>query len=456
MNKKVKKILKIIIFCIPFILGTIGLSIGDEPLPINDAMFYTFNMYFMCYGDSAANILVEIARWMAPVILISEVVMYANSFVAAVLNKRKAVKGGVAVYCDPEDKELFKDKFDKAIFVEEGIRKDVQDHLVLKRNDVENIQLANEIASTGGRVYAQLREVDSFLMEASSVHYFNKNEIIARHFWKENSLENEDLSNYKIGIIGFGNLSEMILKYGLMYNIYSLDQSIEYNVYLGKSDFYGNIELFNNDKVSFHEEVNESLLENNRIIFGDDIDLGIVQNILYNSRDIKIFYHADEASLEKVYAGEQIKIYGNDIYSNENIMTGRLYKKAMELNYNYECLYGGRDKNAADRDIVMEKLYNDLSGFLKGSNLAACDYHEIRKKILVRDGNPQIVENDKYVQMEHLRWSRFHLVNHWKAGNPKDKAERDRRRIHSCLVDFNDLSEADKGKDYETIKVLMN
>ena len=46
-------------------------------------------------------------------------------------------------------------------------------------------------------------------------------------------------------------------------------------------------------------------------------------------------------------------------------------------------------------------------------------------------------------RIEHLRWTRFHLLNNWVWGPVRDNA----RRIHPALVAFDDLSPADQAKD---------
>ena len=58
--------------------------------------------------------------------------------------------------------------------------------------------------------------------------------------------------------------------------------------------------------------------------------------------------------------------------------------------------------------------------------------------------------------MEHIRWARYHYVNHWKYGEPKDKQESKMKRIHKCLVPFDELSEDNKSKDLEMIQVLLS
>ena len=45
--------------------------------------------------------------------------------------------------------------------------------------------------------------------------------------------------------------------------------------------------------------------------------------------------------------------------------------------------------------------------------------------------------------MEHIRWCRFHYINHWVYGPQKDEE----RKTHPLLVDFSDLPYSEKEKD---------
>ena len=445
--------LKTIVLLIPFILGTVGRRLAGERL--GEAMYYSLGMYFMSYMDVAPNILVEIGRWMAPVMTASSIIMVAKSMYGEFQNKIKAIfHKGIAIYCQKEQREILSEAIPNAIFVKRGIRKDVKDHIICMGKDMVNLAIAERIEK--GNVYIELEEINSFLMKPSAYHFFNKNEIIARKFWKEYSLVKENVSSYKIGIVGDNVLADMILKYGLMNNVYDLQQQIEYHVYKLQNQNYAQMEMANADRIIYHEKADESLYQMDRIIICEEHAIPLIENILYHTAETCIFYYSESGEeLEKIYAADRVIAFGYDFYSKENIMPNAMYQNAQALNYHYECMYNGRDPKDPNRKKIMEQLYNELPGFLKGSNLAACDYHDIRCQMLEQDGNSEVVKDDKYVQLEHIRWCRFYYVNHWKYGNPKDKAERDRLRIHKCLVPYDMLSREDKDKDLEMIRILM-
>lgn len=65
---------KMILFFLPLICGMVGLvGLSDEHFL--DALYRCVGMYLMNYGDTPPNLLVEIARWTAPLVTASWVVL---------------------------------------------------------------------------------------------------------------------------------------------------------------------------------------------------------------------------------------------------------------------------------------------------------------------------------------------------------------------------------------------
>lgn len=451
MKKMMKKTVYGIFFVLPFLVGTFGLyKAGMRP---TDAAFSTFTMYFLNYGDSAPNYLVEVARWGAPVMLASGVILAVSVFFTKIRNFFLLRYADVtALYCKEDRQDFFLEKFENTVYVGDKPNKRAKSHLILMEDDAKTIALANQVEN--GTVYAELKQVDSYLMNPGKVRYFNTYEIIARQFWKENHLADKKLQDYKIAIVGNNALAEKILRYGLMNNLYALDQRITYYVY-GMKTRFSMSQMFNADTVVFCEMNDQSVVACDRIILCGKPDVSLIEKVLYRSRETEIFYYSETPIFEDIYAGTQVHHFGGNVYSNENVMTDKLYQAAMALNYRYECLYGGQKEDDPKKDEIMKNLYDKLSGFLKGSNLAACDYHVIRKIMLEQAGNPEITADDMYVQLEHVRWCRFHVVNGWKYGEPKNKEERNYLRIHPCLKPYEELSTEDQIKDLETIQNLM-
>lgn len=54
-------------------------------------------------------------------------------------------------------------------------------------------------------------------------------------------------------------------------------------------------------------------------------------------------------------------------------------------------------------------------------------------------------------ELEHIRWCRYHYLNNWRYGKERNNAE----HIHDLLVPYDDLSEENKMKDIEAVKIKL-
>ena len=59
--------------------------------------------------------------------------------------------------------------------------------------------------------------------------------------------------------------------------------------------------------------------------------------------------------------------------------------------------------------------------------------------------------DEKIAELEHIRWCRYHYLHNWKYAPHTDAA----KRVHNCLIPFEDLSEEEKIKDVEAIRSKM-
>ena len=467
-----KKIIYAVLFILPFLLGTIGYCKEGERLI--DSLYNAFALYAINPVSDANNWLIIIAKWGAPLVLASGILMALQGIMERLKEFYVSLqKGATAVYSDNEYGNILKDNLHQGILVTDGRLRDVQDHILLFSKDIDNLNFyqRNQKALQGKNVYIQLNEMDSFLLRENSICFFHINEIIARKYWKEHHLlsyfENGN-HTVRIAIIGFSSLGQQLLNYGLLNNIYDLEQQIEYHIW-GESSLYEhmqeNMKLMNGDRIIFHkngwEEEVTQLSSMDRVIVTEENQLKLLQTLMYLCNETEIhYYNSGEAELEKIYRTTGLKSFGcyQEILTEQNIKSDELYRAAKELNYRYACIYGNVSGDREKKEAEMEGQWELLDGFTKGSNIASADYHEIRKLIMKKaQDEKKELSKECLGHMEHIRWCRFHYLNHWNYGVPENGKNKDvGRRIHVCLVPFEELSQEDQKKDYEAVEVLMD
>ena len=143
----------------------------------------------------------------------------------------------------------------------------------------------------------------------------------------------------------------------------------------------------------------------------------------------------------------------------ENITEDRMIRLAKTVNLRYAHHYAGTEETEA----ALETEWKKLNAFTRYSNISAADYHEMRLKMLddlslprrLSDIPPAVQE--QLAELEHERWCRYHYLNNWTYGTPADGAGKDPAlRIHSDLIPYAALTDAEKKKDFENIEVLMS
>ena len=79
MYTHLKKVLKWLLFLTPLCLGTAGFY-GQEGMSFLDALFQGVCMYTLNFQDTPPNLLVELARWTAPLATAGGVLMAVDRF----------------------------------------------------------------------------------------------------------------------------------------------------------------------------------------------------------------------------------------------------------------------------------------------------------------------------------------------------------------------------------------
>jgi hypothetical protein len=453
---------------IPFITACIGYGYYGG-LSFGQTIYASLALYFVNPVYSFENGLVLFSKIAAAFVvagIILSVIRYAYARISHFFTRFS--KNATVVYTDNDLGKMVGDSVHTGYVVTSGSDKKtesirplkpqrVQNHILMFEDDMDNISFytGNEKKFSNKNVYIMLRDVDPSLLDktdkaAANLHFFNIYDLLARVYWKRNNFYDRRHETTKIAIIGFDRVGSSIFKYGFLNNIYSLDQYFEYHLWgwpEAEASFIRNFNTMNQDKIFIHEkswdEELDALAEMNRVIYTlTENRIDLIQKVLYANPNVQIHCYSNEnVSLSDIYASKNILAFGNleNVLTEENIKNEKLYKQAKLFNYDYSL--GAEGKATLSFEKEAETKWKELSGFHKESSIARADHYWIEKK-LIEDG--ELGENSETAwRIEHVRWARFHYVNHWTYGDKKDN----NLRKHYCLVPYDELSYEEQKKD---------
>lgn len=470
MNSTLKKMLRYLLFLLPLALATLGLVYaGESPL---DAMFSGVIMYALNYGDSPPNVVVQMARWTAPLATATGVAL-AFAPVVRLLRARFFYRTGdsVAVYGDEEIYEqLKKAPGIRAVRGEDTLLP--AHRYVLFAEEQENLRffLTHRPALEKREVYLRCSSLRSQELSGGRLHLYSMEEVGARLFWKQAGLLQQfgrEGRELHIALVGFGRLGEQLLLWGLQNNIFSPDQRITYDIFGADEGF---LQLHHElssvrDPVRFHGDWCRELAllqqADRVLVVEQENQLLLIEELLFalNATVLDVLA-AEPEQLRLLEAQERLRCFSwkEQALLPENLFDERTLNRAKAINLRYAHLYSGVEETAENAEAEWMKL----NSFTRYSNISAADYHEIRLQMLSDRGlgadpaalDPQTME--LLAQLEHLRWERFHYLNNWRRGDRVNgKAKDALHRTHSDLVPYESLSESEKEKDRENIRTLL-
>lgn len=467
------KIGKALLFFLPGLLGLVGLfAVAGEAFA--DSLFNCVAMYVLNYTNSPPNILVELARWTAPLSTASGVLLAVSAAREKMRNYFRYRSGkSVAVYGPEEDKaELLKQLGKHGIDGGNGFVR--AQRYILLDGEYQNFSFYNRHreALQGVSVHIKCRSIQAQSVSSASLNLFCPEETAARLFWKKRPLfEVSRRLGHRMQIIflGFGKLGEELLTYALQNNIFSPDQQFEYHIFGDGARFTATHTQLNaiSDAIVFHSEPwHESipLLERAQavIVLTQEEQLLLLHELLLaaSCRMIDVFA-VEEGALGLLAERDRLALFPwkRESLKLEHILSDVLIMRAKQINLHYASLYGDNNENSQDLEAEWQKL----DAFTRYSNISAADYHEIRLGMLAATGlsadaarsSPDILE--LLAELEHIRWSRYHYLNNWRYGIPEDGSRKDKeRRVHADLLPYRELSDSEKEKDRESVRQLLS
>ncbi len=448
MKEKLKRCIPLLVV-MPFILGTVGYLLLDVPL--NDALYGSLTLYVISPRLSEHSVIIEIARWYAAIIATTAILfVLKKAWVNIVWWMKSWRKDSVAVYSD-WDVDITFDKKTAVIYQGKEFRTMAKSHIIMFNHDVESLDFYKNHQKDfqNKNVYIGLKEIDyGLLTDERDVNFFDINGAIARELWKSVGLWRRNHKEFHIVIYGNDPLAHNLLNYGLLLNLFSKEQKIVYNLISDNQQYWirhQNMKTENSDTICYYSMDDKAVWDVIRdadvVIMSDQISVDVMQTICVVCENGEIYYYSPEqGDIGDYLQVERLKPYGREslIFTDDNVRRGKLTEKARELNRRYAEKYNG------------EANWNKLSGFLKWSNISSADYNEILTELYASGINKDV---ESLAELEHIRWCRFHYLNYWKYGELTDGRSKDAaKKIHTCLVSYHKLSEAEKEKDREIVR----
>lgn len=462
---------RVFLFVAPIIIGMIGFLVEGK-CGLSEALFRCVTMYLVEYGDTPPNVFVDVARWLAPLATASGILLLFSVTKDSILNAFRYLRGdSIAVYGPEAEQEQTLCELGK-----KGIRG--KDKLVkagryiLLSNEEENIAFYTKYKEKLEKriVYFRVKMLSSQHSFNARLIPFSREEIAARVFWKEHCIYNlvrESANQAMIVLLGFGNLGEELLYWGLQKNIFSTDQMINYHVFGDCESFLATHTELNHisDPIHYHSEtwtqsINVLQSASMIIVVDQENQTKLLRDLrrILPTAPITVFCKSNEfAELEqKMWECETFNwIEKSSVV--QNILSDQIYQLAKSINLRYQHIYSGVEETDDNRELEWQKL----DSFTRMSNISAADYHEIRSIMLnemhlhPNELNANTIE--LLSELEHIRWCRFHYLNNWQYGIQKDgPTKHSTLRIHQMLRPYSELDEKEKEKDRENIRVLLS
>ena len=462
-----------ILLLFPLLLGFFGFVVLEGE-PLLDSLFRCVIMYVMNYGDTPPNILVELARWTAPLATASSVVLAISSLHQWAVSRWKYLRGGsVAVYGPEEEKKAVLAQLGRrGISGQSGFVK--AERYILLNGESENFAFYQAHAEQLCRrkIYLKCESLSTQSISEPNLKLFCTEEAAARLFWRQRdvySIWKGSAGTLKIVFLGFDKLGEELLSQGLQNNLFGPKQRLEYHVFGDCAAFLATHTSLKeiSDPVVWHQEPwydSLPLMEQADLVLvlHQEKQPALLQALLAATlrREIDVFSSAEPA-LTMLFQRERLRLFPwrSEAMDLKLLFEDTLYERARRINLRYAHLYQGVEETAEN----MEAEWRKLDAFTRYSNVSSADYHELRLRLLKAQGLPDRAEDlapadmETLAELEHIRWCRYHYLNNWRFGQPKNgKAKDPVLRIHSLLIPYDELSEADKEKDRENIRVLLS
>lgn len=470
MNRKT--VSKWVLLGLPLVLGTLGYVLAGTRLA--DALFTSLCFYALNVQDTPPNLLVELARWTAPIATAGGILALFASVRDRVRNAARYRRGdSVAVYGPAAQQAAFLERLGRR-GIPGGTQLVKAQQYVLLGQEEENLEFyrRNRAALAQREVFLLCSSIRPQAAPDAQLHLFSAEEAAARLYWKQHGLYPTAKAHgfhEKVVLIGFGKLGEELLACALQDNLFLPAQQIEYHVFGEAAEFEATHPQLQSmeDRTVFHPEPWYQALplieEAGRVLVLQQHDqTALVSALLLGTiRPPLCVFTAGASGTELLAGQDRITVYPwqEIALTPEYVLSDRLWDAAKRINLRYACRVGDVEETEENK----EAQWRALDSFTRYSNISAADYHDIQVGMLKAEQEPadpaQMTPErlEQLAELEHMRWCRYHWLNNWRCGVPADGGRKDPAgRLHRDLVPYCELNEEEKEKDRETLRILFS
>ena len=445
----------------PFILGLVGFTLDGEPLL--QAVYAGLCLYGMGQKELPPNVLVEIARWLAPLVSASAVVAAAKSIRRYLHDASARLSAeSVGIHGPKAEKEaMLKALGHRGIDMEDKPVK--ADKYLLLGDEMDSLEYFHTyLEDTDRDVFLQSKSLSSRSVAKPNLYLFCPEETAARLFWEQYPLypiSRENNHHIRVAMIGFGSLGRELLLYGLQNHIFAPNQRISYDIW-GEENGFTNIyyQLPRiSDPVVFHTEPwhtsLETLDEAHMIIVAEQ------QDQLALLRDLTLALWNKPLHVMSVQP-EGMELLSNLLISfNWKTMAMKPEHIFNEERLNYakrvNMLYYDRYSLPNETNAHADQLWTRTNSFSRDALLNTTEYHRIQRQLL----KDNILTEDTIellAELDHTNWCRRHYLNNWEWGVPQNGRSKDmEKRIHLALLPYKDLDDRSRMECQYNVRQLF-
>lgn len=446
---------------LPFIIGFIGF-INLDGVSWSWAAYYALRLYGLNTDVSEINSLIEFARWTAPIVTASALLLIFKNLLVAGKNRIRAFKNdSCSVYGEGEDAELMLKNLGNS-----GIRGNLEKpvpskHHILMLDDYEKVMeffnrerklfvlenaLGDGFSKATCMLHVRVKDISGMAVQHNHMTAFSMEENCSMLYWKEYGVKQGE----KIALIGDAVLCDALLEQGFLVNILSLNQKIAYHVWEPESRFE-KLHLRTKEMIEMAGDLLYTYISDwrdeldllgtmDRVILCGDMNSNLVNAsiLLEMVPNVNIHMYARQAeSIKSFLNSDRVVCFGREeeLLTREVIIKESLTYTAKQIHKHYSSKYQGLPS------------WEGLSTFQRRSNMVAASYFDVIRR-LKEEG----ADLETLTELEHIRWCRFYYMYNWKYGSVKDW----NCRTHPSLIPFNELSREEKDKDKENVLLALS